>query len=93
MLRIKILRYIPEKNEKYFEEYIIPKPMKVIDAIEYINARFDANISIRYYCKVGKCKSCFVLVNKKPVLACKKIVEKDCTIEPIGNPIKDFVHV
>lgn len=91
MFRIKILRYNPEKNEEYIEEYEIPKRMKIIEAMEYINKKYGANIALRYYCRIGKCKSCLILMNDRVVYACKEYISNNVILKPIKKPIKDFI--
>lgn len=63
----------------------MPK-MTVLDALEYITEVIGADIAYRSSCGTGRCGTCGVLVNGKPVLACMHpIKEEEITIEPLPN--------
>ncbi len=90
-IKVRIYRYDPEKNIEYYQIFKIPKEMKVIDIIEYINKKYNTNIAIRYYCKIGKCRACYVLLNNKLVLSCQTFVTEDSIIKPYKKAIRDLV--
>ncbi|MGC9516622.1 MAG: fumarate reductase (CoM/CoB) subunit TfrB [Methanomicrobiales archaeon] len=95
MIKIKVLRYDPQKDEKpYFETYEIEetKKMKVLDALNYINEKYNANIAYRSSCRAGQCGSCAVKQNSDSVLACKAEIKDNDVIEPLDfDVIKDLI--
>ncbi len=95
MIQVKVLRFDPEKEEKpHLETYEINKKekMKVLDALNDINEKYDAQISYRCSCRAGQCGSCAVKVNKETVLACKAEIEDGDIIEPLDfEIIKDLI--
>ncbi len=96
-MKITVFRYNPqEDNEPHYEEYEIreyEEHMKIIDALNYINSEYGANIAFRSSCRAGQCGSCAIRANKKPVLACRTDVEDGMLLEPLRNfsVIKDLV--
>jgi fumarate reductase (CoM/CoB) subunit B len=95
MIEIKVLRYDPSKDDKsHFEIYLVDKKekMKVLDALNYINHHYPANIAYRCSCRAGQCGSCALKVNGQMVLACKAEIQDRDVIEPLNLPvIKDLV--
>lgn len=94
MIKVKVFRYDPKKDEKpYFETYEIEEKdkMKVLDALNYINEKYDANIAYRSSCRAGQCGSCALKMNGEVVLACKAEIEDKAVIEPaFKDVIKDL---
>lgn len=95
MIEIKVLRYDPQEDDSpHFEIYNIEKTekMKVLDALNYINEKYNANIAYRCSCRAGQCGSCALKVNGEVALACKAEVEDKMVIEPLDfEIIKDLV--
>jgi fumarate reductase (CoM/CoB) subunit B len=95
MIQVKVLRFDPQKEEKpHLETYEIRKKekMKVLDALNDINEKYDAQISYRCSCRAGQCGSCAVKVNNQTVLACKAEIEDGDVIEPLDfDVIKDLI--
>lgn len=96
MITIKVLRFDPEKDdEPYFEDYEIKEinKMKVLDALNQINMKYNANISFRSSCRAGQCGSCGLRVNGNGALACKKEIKDGDRVEPLANLpiIKDLI--
>ena len=95
MIKVKVLRYDPEKDEEpYYDTYNVEKTekMKVLDALNYINQKYDANIAYRCSCRAGQCGSCALKLNGEVVLACKSEIEDNAVIEPLDfDIIKDLV--
>ncbi|HEQ78134.1 MAG TPA: 4Fe-4S dicluster domain-containing protein [Euryarchaeota archaeon] len=95
-MKITVFRYNPQKdNEPRYEDYVIreyEKHMKIIDALNYVNSEYGANIAFRSSCRAGQCGSCALRANKKPVLACRTDVEDGILLEPLRNfpVIKDL---
>ena len=95
MIKIYVSRFNREIDEKpHLECYEIEKTpqMKVLDALQAINEKYDADISFRSSCRAGQCGSCGILFNGNGALACQKEI-KDCArIEALILPIiKDLV--
>lgn len=95
MIKIKILRFDrKEDNDPYFESYEIeetPK-MKILDALNYINQTYNANIAFRSSCRAGQCGSCLLKMDDGLVLACKHEIHNGAILEPLDFPvIKDLI--
>lgn len=95
MITIKVSRFNPGKDdEAYFEEFQIEEKekMKVLDALNYINEEYSANIAFRSSCRAGQCGSCAVKLNGEVVLACKAEIKDKDMLEPIDlDVIKDLI--
>ena len=84
-------------KEPRYETFSVPGEVwhnhKVIDVIRYIYENHAPGIAFREPCVTGVCGSCTVRVNKKPVLACSTLAEKEMLIEPVdqNRVIKDLV--
>jgi fumarate reductase (CoM/CoB) subunit B len=95
MIEIKVLRYDPSRDdESHFETYMVDKKekMKVLDALNYINQHYPANIAYRCSCRAGQCGSCALKVNGEVALACKAEIRDGDVIKPLNLPvIKDLV--
>ncbi len=96
--KVKIFRFNPTTDkEPRYEDYEIPPEawsgIKVIDTIRYIYERFAPGLSFREPCRQQLCGACAILVNKKQVLACNVLSEKEMTIEPVlkYRIIKDLI--
>jgi succinate dehydrogenase/fumarate reductase iron-sulfur protein len=94
----EVFRYDPAKaREGYYKKYEVPyfDHMDVIDVLKYIQVNMDQTFAFRYSCEEGKCGLCGLLVNDKPVLACKHVVQKEgeLKIDPLPNfpIIRDLV--
>lgn len=95
MVTVYVKRFDREKDEEaHIESYEIEETpgMKILDALEAINEKYDADISFRSSCKAGQCGSCAVKVNGHGTLACQADIKEDRLIEPLDLPvIKDLV--
>ena len=95
MITVYVKRFDSEKDEEpHIEAYEIEESpgMKVLDALEEINRKYDADISFRSSCKAGQCGSCGVKINGNGALACKAQIKDNRLIEPLDFPvIKDLV--
>ena len=66
--------------------------MKVLDALQAINEKYDADISFRSSCRAGQCGSCGILFKGNGALACQKEIKDGAIIEPLRFPvIKDLI--
>ena len=95
MIKVNILRQDPGKGETpHLESYDIPEKdkMKILDALNYINTEYNANVAYRCSCRAGQCGSCALKMNGKVVLACKSEIVDDAIIEPLDfDVIKDLI--
>jgi len=94
-ISVQIFRYDPTKdNEPKYEKFEVPYEdgLTVLEVLRYIYDNHTP-IAFRYECRFQECGSCGVMVNGKPVLACKAKAEKEMKIEPLpGFPvIRDLV--
>ena len=81
MVKIKIKRFDGKKD--YYESYEVPEGLTVLEALEYINNNYGANILFRASCRNGQCGSCAMTINGEPRLACETKVENNMVIEPL----------
>ncbi len=82
---VSVFRYDPAQDlAPRYEKYQVPfsTGMTVLEVLKHIYDK-HAPIAFRYGCRIKVCGSCAVMVNKRPVLACKEKAEKKMTIEPI----------
>jgi fumarate reductase (CoM/CoB) subunit B len=95
MIKVNILRQNPEKGEiAHIESYNVQEQdkMKILDALNYINQRYNADIAYRCSCRAGQCGSCALKMNGNVVLACKAEIVEDALLEPLDfDVIKDLV--
>lgn len=94
MIEIKVLRYSLSDEKPHYETYNVEKTekMKVLDALNYINEKYNANMAYRCSCRAGQCGSCALKVNGEVVLACKAEINDKDVIEPLDfDVIKDLV--
>ncbi|MBR7050698.1 MAG: succinate dehydrogenase/fumarate reductase iron-sulfur subunit, partial [Methanobrevibacter sp.] len=95
MIKVYVSRFDRETDaEPHLECYEIEQTphMKVLDALQAINEKYDADISFRSSCRAGQCGSCGILFNGNGVLACQKEIKDGAIIEPLKFPvIKDLV--
>jgi NAD-dependent dihydropyrimidine dehydrogenase PreA subunit len=96
MVPIKVFRFDPEVDkEPRFETYLVPHEGSVLDALRYIYENYDSTMAYRFGCSGAghqRCGACAVLVNGHPALSCKKLIEKEITIEahPKFEVIRDL---
>ncbi len=95
MINVKVLRQDPEKGKiPHIETYNVQEKdkMKVLDALNYINQEYNADVAYRYSCRAGQCGSCALKMDGRVVLACKAEIEDDVFLEPLDfDVIKDLV--
>ncbi len=95
MIKIKVLRFDPGvDSDSHLETYEIEEKekMKVLDALNFINDHYGANLAFRSSCRAGQCGSCALKMNGNVVLACKAEIQPDSTIEPLDFPVmKDLI--
>ncbi len=94
MITVKVKRYDPETDESSIESYEInhTSKMKVLDALEQINDKYDAKIAYRYSCRAGQCGSCAIKINDHANLACKEEIHDNDLLEPLDFDVrKDLI--
>ena len=95
MIKVYISRFNSETDsESHLECYEIEKTphMKVLDALQAINRKYDEDISFQSSCRAGQCGSCGILFNGNGALACQKEIKDGAVIEPLKFPvIKDLI--
>jgi len=96
-VHVKIYRFDPERDPSpHYDEFRIEIEgvTKILELLELIYQKFDPTLAYRSSCRVGKCGVCSVMVNGKPVLACRENVpDAVVLIEPLPNypVIRDLV--
>ena len=91
MVRFDILRYRPEQEEEpAWQSYDVPCRAEwvVLDALNYIKDHIDGTLSHRWSCHMAVCGSCGVMVDGKPVLACKAFLRDysgSVRVAPMAN--------
>lgn len=95
MIKVYVSRFDKKTDSQpHLECYEIEKTpqMKVLDALDAINEKYNANISFRSSCKAGQCGSCGIKFNGNGALACQKEIKDGAIIEPLDFPIiKDLI--
>lgn len=84
--RVKVFRFDPTQDKKpKYQTYDVPLEGTVLDALQYIYEREDPSLAFRFGCSGAsyeRCGACALLVNGQPALSCKRLVERQMTIEP-----------
>jgi fumarate reductase (CoM/CoB) subunit B len=66
--------------------------MNVLDALQAINEKYDADIRFQSSCRAGQCGSCGILFKGNGALACQNEIKDGAIIEPLRFPvIKDLI--
>ena len=77
-ITISVLKYNPrDKNSKpHFVDYTLEETpgMTLFIALTQIRETKDADLSYDFVCRAGICGSCGMIVNGKPVLACRALI-------------------
>ena len=94
-ITVKVYRYEPGSDEgPEYKTYHVPyeEGITVLEALMHINDNIGP-ISFRYECRFQSCGACGVMVNDKPVLACKQAAEAEIQVDPLPvfPVIKDLV--
>ena len=79
VVHAKVFRYNPDVDKApHYETYEVPyvEGMVVLDVLHNIYEKFDGSFAYRWACRAGQCGSCAVIINGKPRVACRTIVEK-----------------
>jgi heterodisulfide reductase subunit D len=93
-VRLRVSRY--DSGESWYQDYQVrySPPVTVLDLLRIISQEQDPCLAFRSSCGMGKCGSCALSVDGKPVLSCQEVVKGDeILIEPLPNfpVIKDLI--
>lgn len=86
--KVHIERYNPEIKKVYTQSYTVEytPSQTVLQTLNFIRDNLDDSLSFRSSCQGGKCGSCAVALDGRPVLVCCTIVEgHDIIIGPLPN--------
>ncbi len=95
---INVLRFHPAKG-RWYQKYQVPRHrgLTVLGALIYIHENLDETLTIDYNCRAGRCGTCGVMSNGKPVLACETLIGEstEVTISAKNNheTVKDLMSV
>ena len=91
-MKITVLRYRPEQDEKPWEQtFDVPyhHGTSLLEALFYIKDNLEPSLSFRWSCRMAICGSCGMMVNGVPHLACKTFLRdydgQSLKIEPLAN--------
>ena len=73
VIRLTLTRYRPEEDASLREDtYELPyqESTTVLEALRRIHSDQDDTLAFRWSCAQGKCGTCTVVLNGRPVLAC-----------------------
>ncbi len=95
MIEALVYRYDPGEDERpRYEKYAVPhrENMTVLEVLKFIYDHYTP-LAFRYGCRIKTCGSCAVMMNNRPVLACKEKAQSPMTIEPLPTlpVIRDLV--
>jgi len=93
-IKVCVFRY--DSGKSWYQDYQLryTPPVTVLDLLRIISQEQDPCLAFRSSCGMGKCGSCALSVNGKPVLSCQEVVKGDeILIEPLPNfPVmKDLI--
>lgn len=83
---VRILRVDPSLGEpERFEDFEVtgPEGMRVLDVLRTVYETQARDLAFQYACRIGRCGTCAVKVNGKPVLSCQERASRRMTIEPL----------
>ncbi|MBS1252358.1 MAG: Anaerobic glycerol-3-phosphate dehydrogenase subunit C [Anaerolineales bacterium] len=97
VFKVDIDRHDPDRSPaSYVRSYQIEHhpSMTVLEVLAEIQGYQDDGLAFRSACQAGKCGSCAVSLNGKPVLACRTMVDgQDLYLGPLPNflVVKDLI--
>lgn len=96
--KAKVQRYNPDTDDApYMQEFDVEfEPgMTVLDALLFIQDKYDSSLAFRWECRGGQCGACGVQVNTIARIACRTKVDpnEELILEPLEKMpiIKDLV--
>jgi len=93
-IKVRVFRYDSGKSRYQDYEVRYTPPVTILDLLRLINQEQDPCLAFRSSCGMGKCGSCALSVNGKPVLSCQEVVKgEEILIEPLPNfpVVKDLI--
>ena len=89
-MKLEIFRWEPGASEKFQDFTIEPREgMTILDALVEIQRTQDPTLAFRYYCRVGMCGSCGMVVNGQERWACRTLLatlgSETITVRPLYN--------
>ncbi|UCE11647.1 MAG: succinate dehydrogenase/fumarate reductase iron-sulfur subunit [Candidatus Thorarchaeota archaeon] len=97
-IKTSVQRYNPDNDDApYLQDFEVEYEvgMTVLDALLYVQDKFDSSLAFRWECRGGQCGSCAVKVNGTARIACRTKVdpEESLVLEPLDKMpiIKDLV--
>jgi len=85
--RVRIFRFDPSaKRGPRFDTFqvSVTESMRVLDTLRAIYENQAGDLAFQYACRIGRCGTCGVRVNGRPVLACQERIKLEMTIEPLS---------
>ena len=82
---VRIFRSDPGSGEaSRYDEFDVsgPEGMRVLDVLRSVYENQAHDLAFQYACRIGRCGTCGVKVNGKPVLACQERATEAMTVEP-----------
>lgn len=83
----RIYRYDPESSQppRYDEHQVVGTNVsRILDVLRSIYEGPSGDLAFQYACRIGRCGTCSVRVNGKPVLACQERAVNNMVIEPLA---------
>ena len=83
VVKLRVYRYNPDVDDApHYEVYEVPyvDRMNVLQALNYIHDNLDSSLSYRWNCRAGQCGSCAILINGKPRVTCREVLQDNTTV-------------
>ena len=73
-------------TDPHFDDFAVEGPdgMRILDVLRSIYENQAADLAFQYACRIGRCGTCSVKVDGKPVLACQERATATMTLEPLS---------
>jgi fumarate reductase (CoM/CoB) subunit B len=84
--RVRIFRSDPSTGvEDRYDEFEVTGPdgMRVLDVLRSVYENDARDLAFQYACRIGRCGTCGVKVDGKPVLACQERATPEMTLDPL----------
>jgi succinate dehydrogenase/fumarate reductase iron-sulfur protein len=84
--KVRIFRSDPSMAEAdRYDEFEVtgPEGMRVLDVLRSVYENDAHDLAFQYACRIGRCGTCGVKINGRPVLACQERASAEMTIEPL----------
>lgn len=83
---VRINRSDPSAGEPdHYDAFTVTGPagMRVLDVLRNVYETQARDLAFQYACRIGRCGTCAVKVNGKPVLSCQERATEDMRIDPL----------